>query len=128
MIARYTRPEMGRIWSEENKYRQWLEVELAAGIPTRRPGSKPVEGKRGAETCLRNRLKLGASGFSRTQSGQWPLPGPPEPLEMERMKKSGSNGVDRMYIRQCGQEATEILASVNTMLLWPAPRKQQGCK
>ena len=30
MIQRYTRPEMGRIWSEENKYRQWLEVELAA--------------------------------------------------------------------------------------------------
>ena len=30
MIDRYTRPEMGRIWSEENKYRQWLEVELAA--------------------------------------------------------------------------------------------------
>jgi adenylosuccinate lyase len=30
MIARYTRPEMGRIWSEENKYQQWLEVELAA--------------------------------------------------------------------------------------------------
>jgi len=29
MIVRYTRPEMGRIWSEENKYRQWLEVELA---------------------------------------------------------------------------------------------------
>jgi adenylosuccinate lyase len=30
MIARYTRPEMGAIWSDENKYRQWLEVELAA--------------------------------------------------------------------------------------------------
>lgn len=30
MISRYTRPEMGAIWSEENKYRQWLEVELAA--------------------------------------------------------------------------------------------------
>ncbi len=30
MIERYTRPEMARIWSEENKYRQWLEVELAA--------------------------------------------------------------------------------------------------
>src|SRR5579862_9817203 len=30
MIDRYTRPEMARIWSEENKYRQWLEVELAA--------------------------------------------------------------------------------------------------
>ena len=30
MIARYTRPEMGRIWSEENKFRMWLEVEVAA--------------------------------------------------------------------------------------------------
>ncbi len=30
MIARYTRPEIGRIWSEENKFRQWLEVEIAA--------------------------------------------------------------------------------------------------
>ncbi|MGB9764345.1 MAG: adenylosuccinate lyase [Candidatus Saccharicenans sp.] len=29
MISRYTLPEMGAIWSEENKYRKWLEVELA---------------------------------------------------------------------------------------------------
>jgi adenylosuccinate lyase len=30
MIARYTRPTMGRIWSDENKYRCWLTVEIAA--------------------------------------------------------------------------------------------------
>jgi adenylosuccinate lyase len=30
MIARYTRPAMGRIWSDENKYRCWLTVETAA--------------------------------------------------------------------------------------------------
>ena len=30
MIPRYTRPEMGRIWSEENRFRTWLKVELAA--------------------------------------------------------------------------------------------------
>ncbi len=30
MISRYTRPEMGRLWQLENKYRKWLEVELAA--------------------------------------------------------------------------------------------------
>ena len=30
MIARYTRPQMGHIWSDENKYRMWLEVEAAA--------------------------------------------------------------------------------------------------
>ncbi len=29
MIPRYTRPEMGKIWSLENKYQKWLEVELA---------------------------------------------------------------------------------------------------
>jgi adenylosuccinate lyase len=29
MIDRYTRPAMGAIWTEENKYRTWLAVELA---------------------------------------------------------------------------------------------------
>jgi adenylosuccinate lyase len=30
VIARYSRPEMSRIWSEEGKLARWLEVELAA--------------------------------------------------------------------------------------------------
>ncbi|WP_088103331.1 adenylosuccinate lyase [Halalkalibacter urbisdiaboli] len=30
MIERYTRPEMGAIWTEENRYRAWLEVEIVA--------------------------------------------------------------------------------------------------
>ncbi|MCX7725030.1 MAG: adenylosuccinate lyase, partial [Thermodesulfovibrio sp.] len=29
MIARYTRKEMGEIWSDENKFRKWLTVEIA---------------------------------------------------------------------------------------------------
>jgi adenylosuccinate lyase len=29
VIERYTRPEMGRLWSDEARYRRWLEVELA---------------------------------------------------------------------------------------------------
>ncbi|MFC2075858.1 adenylosuccinate lyase [candidate division KSB1 bacterium] len=29
MIPRYTRPRMGAVWTDENKYRKWLEVELA---------------------------------------------------------------------------------------------------
>jgi len=29
MIERYTRPKMGSIWTEANKYQKWLEVELA---------------------------------------------------------------------------------------------------
>ena len=30
MINRYTRPEMGAIWTEENKFKAWLEVEILA--------------------------------------------------------------------------------------------------
>ena len=30
MIERYSLPEMKHIWSDENKYQLWLDVELAA--------------------------------------------------------------------------------------------------
>lgn len=30
MIARYTRPEIGSIWTDENKYKIWLEIETLA--------------------------------------------------------------------------------------------------
>jgi adenylosuccinate lyase len=30
LLARYTRPEMARIWSDENRFRTWLAVEVAA--------------------------------------------------------------------------------------------------
>ncbi|MGA2607253.1 MAG: adenylosuccinate lyase [Terriglobia bacterium] len=29
MIPRYTRPEMGSIWTDQNKFQKWLEVEIA---------------------------------------------------------------------------------------------------
>ena len=30
MIERYSRPQMKRVWSDENKFNKWLEVEIAA--------------------------------------------------------------------------------------------------
>jgi adenylosuccinate lyase len=30
LIPRYTRPEMGRVWSDQNRFEKWLDVELAA--------------------------------------------------------------------------------------------------
>ena len=41
MIARYTRKEMGRIWSPENRYRQWLAVEVAASLTLAEAGIVP---------------------------------------------------------------------------------------
>ncbi len=43
MIARYTRPEMGAIWSDENKYRCWLTVEIAASETLAAVGIVPIE-------------------------------------------------------------------------------------
>jgi adenylosuccinate lyase len=43
MIPRYTRPEMGRIWEQENRYRQWLKVELAVVEAMARLGQIPTQ-------------------------------------------------------------------------------------
>lgn len=42
MIERYTLPEMGAIWSEENKFRTWLSVEVAAGRALSEMGIIPM--------------------------------------------------------------------------------------
>lgn len=41
MISRYTRPEMGRIWSEENSFQKWLDVEILAAEGLARMGRVP---------------------------------------------------------------------------------------
>ncbi len=64
MIKRYTRPAMGRIWTEENKYRCWLQVESAASavlaedgvIPARLPPSDR-ERRRGSLSSAFTRSK-----------------------------------------------------------------------
>ena len=43
MIPRYTRPDMGRIWSEENRFRNWLAVEVAATETLAEAGLVPKE-------------------------------------------------------------------------------------
>lgn len=46
MIERYTRPEMGAIWNDENKYRIWLEIETLAVEAQAELGDVPVEAAR----------------------------------------------------------------------------------
>jgi adenylosuccinate lyase len=41
LIPRYTRPEMGHIWSDANKYQSWLTVEVAASQALARFGLVP---------------------------------------------------------------------------------------
>ena len=51
MIARYTRPEMGAVWSPQRKLECWLEVELAATEAWVEEGVVPQEA---AEACRAN--------------------------------------------------------------------------
>jgi len=41
MIERYTRPEMGAVWTDANKYKKWLEVEMAVCEAWARLGKIP---------------------------------------------------------------------------------------
>jgi adenylosuccinate lyase len=46
MIARYTHPEMGRIWSDQRRYETWLLVEIAAADAMADAGIVPPEAAR----------------------------------------------------------------------------------
>ncbi len=54
MIARYTRAEMGHVWSDENKFQRWLDVELAASETLADAGIVPRE----AAAKLRARARI----------------------------------------------------------------------
>ncbi|MGH9413552.1 MAG: adenylosuccinate lyase [Terriglobales bacterium] len=49
MIPRYTRPAMGRIWSDENRFAQWLAVEKATAAVEAEMGIIPAEAAREIE-------------------------------------------------------------------------------
>ena len=63
MIARYTRPEMGRIWSEQNKFQTWLDVEVAATETLAEAGivpqeaAKAIRGKGGFDLARINQIE-----------------------------------------------------------------------
>ena len=75
MIKRYTRPAMGRIWTEESKYRCWLQVELAAtevlaedGVVPATAAAAIAKGRASAERILEieAEVKHDVIAFSRT--------------------------------------------------------------
>ncbi len=60
MIERYTRPEMGAIWTDEARFQNWLEVEIAVVEAQVQLGSVPAEALREIREKARfdvNRIK-----------------------------------------------------------------------
>ena len=54
MIPRYTRDEMGQVWSDQNKFAKWLDVELAATETLAEAGQVPKE----AAAAIRANAKI----------------------------------------------------------------------
>ncbi len=64
MIPRYTRPEMGRVWSDANKYAKWLDVELAATETLAEAGQVPKD----AAAAIRARAKADPARINEIES------------------------------------------------------------
>ncbi len=64
LIPRYTRPEMRRIWSDENRFQKWLDVELAAADVLAEAGVVPRE----AAARLRERSRIDVSHILEIES------------------------------------------------------------
>ena len=60
MIDRYSRPAMKKVWSDENKYRQWMRVQLAVAEAWTEEGSIPQEDMAQLRKDLRSLLREGA--------------------------------------------------------------------
>jgi adenylosuccinate lyase len=64
LIGRYTRAEMGRVWSEENRFQKWLEVELAASETLADAGIVP----RDAAAKLRERARINVARINEIEA------------------------------------------------------------
>ena len=64
MIKRYSRKELTDIWSEENKYRIWLEVEIAAAQAMEKLGQIP----KGVSSAVRKKAKINVKRIHQIES------------------------------------------------------------
>jgi len=64
VIPRYTRKEMGQVWSDANRYQRWLDVELAAAETLAEAGQVPKE----AAEALRARARVDAERINQLEA------------------------------------------------------------
>ncbi len=64
MITRYSRKELADIWSEENKYKIWLEVEIAAAEAMEKIGQIP----KGVASIVRKKAKINVKRIHQIES------------------------------------------------------------
>ena len=64
MIKRYSRKELTDIWSEENKYKIWLDVEVAAAEAMEKLGQIP----RGVASIVKKKARINVSRIHKIET------------------------------------------------------------
>ena len=64
MIKRYSRKELADIWSEENKYKIWLDVEIAAAQAMEKLGQIP----KGVSSLVRKKARINVKRIHQIES------------------------------------------------------------
>ena len=64
MISRYSRKELTNIWSEENKYKIWLDVEIAAAQAMEKLGQIP----KGVSSIVRKKTRINVKRIHQIES------------------------------------------------------------
>ena len=64
MIERYSRKELTQIWSEENKYKIWLDVEIAAAQAMEKNGQIP----KGVSSIVRKKAKINVKRINQIEA------------------------------------------------------------
>ena len=64
MISRYSRKELVKIWSEENKYKIWLDIEIAAAEAMEKYKIIP----KGVSSLVRKKAKINVNRIKKIES------------------------------------------------------------
>jgi adenylosuccinate lyase len=126
MIDRYTRPEMGHIWSEQNKFQQWLTVELAASEALAERGQVPAE----AASLLRQHASISVErineiekevrhdviAFTTNVAESMKAAGHPEASRWLHFGLTSNDVVDTAQALQIQESARLILAGMDKLI------------
>jgi adenylosuccinate lyase len=126
MIDRYTRPEMGHIWSEQNKFQQWLTVELAASEALAERGQVPSE----AASLLRQHASISVErineiekevrhdviAFTTNVAESMKAAGHPEASRWLHFGLTSNDVVDTAQALQIQESARLILAGMDKLI------------
>ena len=125
MIERYTRPEMGGIWTDENKFRTWLEVELAASEALAELGEVPVDAARALREHadfrvdrifeIEREVKHDVIAFTTAVSESMAAAGKPESSRWLHYGLTSNDVVDTAQALQIAQASRLLLAGVDAL-------------